>query len=222
MTQVSYLQDYQNPERHIGKARSRPPQFSAFEQDVELDGNSFTSTPVLNITSGVLGIRHMLGDGRQTISMLFFPGELLDFRCLLDTKGTVSCLLPVTASLYDGDEYDRLQRENAHFNSEHIASNNRQYHIAAQHCVDLARKSSVEKLASFIFECRNRLHVDPTQAIALRLRRSDIADYMGLRVETLSRAFSKLKQLKMITANENDEVTIINEPALRMLANGAG
>jgi uncharacterized protein YjhX (UPF0386 family) len=43
---------------------------------------------------------------------------------------------------------------------------------------------------------------------------------MGLRIETLSRAFSKLKKMRLIESSDGDEVQIIDEPGLRQLANG--
>ncbi len=43
---------------------------------------------------------------------------------------------------------------------------------------------------------------------------------MGLRAETLSRAFSKLKKLRLINAYESDVIQILNEPDMRQLANG--
>jgi CRP/FNR family transcriptional regulator len=50
------------------------------------------------------------------------------------------------------------------------------------------------------------------------MKRSDIADYLGLRLETVSRAFSKLRQHNIIDLNE-DEVLILDQAKLNQLSN---
>jgi CRP/FNR family transcriptional regulator len=50
------------------------------------------------------------------------------------------------------------------------------------------------------------------------MKRSDIADYLGLRLETVSRAFSKLRQSSIIDVNE-DEVLILDQAKLNQLSN---
>ena len=220
MTQIAYIDDYKNTDLQMTPVWTNTPTLNSFEQDTVLNCDAFRKLPILTLTKGAIGLQHMLGDGRQTISLIFFEGEVLDFRHFTNASGKLTCLLPVTACLYSGDDFDRMQHEDTRFQHEQTLNQARQHLFAAQHSVDLARKSAVEKLASFIFECRKRQQLGRSLKVCLKLRRSDIADYMGLRVETLSRAFSKLKKMKYIHANDSDEVEIINEPAMRQLANG--
>jgi CRP/FNR family transcriptional regulator len=57
-----------------------------------------------------------------------------------------------------------------------------------------------------------------TRPLPLPMKRSDIADYLGLRLETVSRAFSKLRQRSIIEVNE-DEVLILDQARLNQLSN---
>jgi len=220
MTQLAYIEDYKSTKPHEATAWASAATTNHFEQDTVLDCDAFAKLPVLVVSKGAIGLQHMLGDGRQTISVIYFDGEVLDFRHFGKASGRLVCILPVTASLYRGDDFDAMQHNNTRFQIEQTSNQARQHLYAAQHSVDLARKSALEKVASFIFECRKRQELGRALHICLRLRRTDIADYMGLRVETLSRAFSKLRKMKLIMSNETDEVEILNEAALRQLANG--
>ncbi len=224
MVQVAYLNEIKGSRidtRHNeASSWTAIPTVNSFDQDTILDCEAFQRLPVLAITKGAIGLRHILGDGRQTISVIYFDGEMLDFRHFGRLSGKLVCILPVTANLHKGDEFDRMKRDSTLFQIEHTAIRARQNVYASLHSLDLARKSAVEKLASFIFESRKRQQLGRALTVELRLRRADIADYMGLRIETLSRAFSKLKKMQLIESCDGDEIHIINEPGLRQLANG--
>jgi len=196
------------------------PIINSFAVDTVLDAEAFSKLPILIVKSGAIGLQHMLGDGRQTISVIYFEGEVLDFRHFGKTSGRATCILPVTAELFSGEDFDKMQFENTQFQIEQATKRAHQLTYASQHSVDLARKSAIEKLASFILESRKRQDLGRCLDVLLRLRRADIADYMGLRAETLSRAFTKLKKLGLIACDQADLVHITNEPGLRQLANG--
>ena len=191
--------------------------------DIEtaLENAARTPFPIIIITSGAVGLQHFLKDGRRTISTIFLPGEVLDFNQIRGSGGSLCCLLPGDARLFDTAVLDQLRQKDPQAWTTLMAGKFRCCSNTANHSVDLARKSAVEKLASFIFECRNRQAATRDTVINLILNRIDIADYMGLRPETLSRAFTKLKRCKMIACNGSDYIHILNEPALRQIANGA-
>jgi len=177
--------------------------------------------PIIVISRGAAGLQHFLKDGRRTISTIFLAGEVLDFSQIRGSGGSLCCLLPGQAQVFNAVVLEKLRLENPQAWSTLMIDKFRCCSQTTNHSVDLARKSAVEKLASFIFECRNRQSAERGKLIHLILNRIDIADYMGLRPETLSRAFTKLKQLKMIACECGDYIHILNEPALRQIANGA-
>lgn len=193
----------------------------SFATDSLLNAGSFEMDPVAIILRGAIGLQHVLSDGRRSISTIFLPGEILDFRHIRINDGVVISLTLVELCLFGAVDFDRLLLKNPRVRAAVTASHFRNFGFVASHCVDLARKSAIEKLASFIFECRNRQAERRDEVIHLLLKRIDIADYMGLRPETLSRAFAKLKQRKLISSDGVDQIQILNEPALRQIANGA-
>ncbi|WP_203414209.1 Crp/Fnr family transcriptional regulator [Entomobacter blattae] len=85
----------------------------------------------------------------------------------------------------------------------------------------LGRKTSQEKVASFLVVCRGKDIVENT-VISLPMTRLDIADYLGLTMETVSRTFGWLKKQKMISFLDSHHVKIENPTALYDLAMGNG
>ncbi len=189
--------------------------------DCALESVARTPFPIAIISSGAAGLQHFLRDGRRTLSTIFLTGEVLDYSQMRGSGGSLCRLLPGKARLYDVDVIEHLRFNNPKAWATLMAGKFRCCSLSTNHSVDLARKSAVEKLASFIFECRSRQAECRSTLINLILNRIDIADYMGLRPETLSRAFTKLKQRRMIACDGSDFIHILNEPGLRQIANGA-
>jgi CRP/FNR family nitrogen fixation transcriptional regulator len=80
----------------------------------------------------------------------------------------------------------------------------------------LGRKDSLERVAAFLLEMDNRLA--DTAAMTLPMSRHDIADYLGLTVETVSRALSRLRRAGVLTfaSNTQREITILNREQLHL------
>jgi hypothetical protein len=92
--------------------------------------------------------------------------------------------------------------------------------MVGTHLSVVGQLTSTERVANFVammtaaYAARNV----QTRPLPLPMKRSDIADYLGLRLETVSRAFSKLRQRSIIDINE-DEVLILDQAKLNQLSN---
>ncbi|NNG02938.1 MAG: helix-turn-helix domain-containing protein [Inquilinus sp.] len=86
----------------------------------------------------------------------------------------------------------------------------------------LGRKSTEEKLAAFILEfCRPSGALSGLgREIHLPMRRSDIAEYLALTTESVSREFSRLKRDRIIAMPRPSRVVVLNRPALEAAARG--
>jgi len=86
----------------------------------------------------------------------------------------------------------------------------------------LGRMTSEEKLASFILEfCRpSDLASSLSREVKLPMRRHDIAEYLGLTTESVSREFSRLKQEQIIDLPRPTRIIVLNRPALEAIAHG--
>jgi CRP-like cAMP-binding protein len=185
-----------------------------------IDRETFQQTPVLVTLNGTIGLQHILKDGRRSISTLYLGGEIIDLRRVSNHRCTLKCFSNVDLMAFDAKKFDTFRDQNPSLQKALTDNFFRHCGFTANHCADLARKSAVEKLASFIFECRKRQSDEKSPDVFLILKRIDIADYMGLRPETLCRAFAKLKQRKLIKVGDMDHITILDESKLRLIANG--
>ncbi len=178
--------------------------------------------PIIAIVEGVIGLQHVLKDGRRSIAALFWRGDIVDLRRDGErAPGNLVALTPARICSLSVESYDKLVRDNPDARAVAISNMREQIHFAADHSVDLGKKSAPERLAAFIFECRRRqLGGDDCQIVDLALRRSDIADYMGLQPETVSRGLKELERRELIALKGRSKVRILDAAALRQLANG--
>ena len=83
----------------------------------------------------------------------------------------------------------------------------------------LGRKTARERVASFLM-ARSAQGVRPSQSLHLPMTRGDIADYLGLTIETVSRTLTRLKADRLIGIPSTSQITIQNRRGLAELAGG--
>lgn len=177
------------------------------------------STSVFNITQGMVRLSKSLPDGRRQIIGFALPGDFLG----LDLEGQYS----FTAVAVDHTSACRFARKSFMDELNAKPSLMARLHaitaheltLAQDHMVILGRRSAEEKLAAFITGLRTRLNrTSPVGAhVPLAMSRQDIADYLGLTIETVSRTFGKLAKAKVLVVTP-DGVRILNDERLQELA----
>lgn len=178
--------------------------------------------PILAISSGVLSLQHLLEDGRKTIAALFMPGDIVDMRGLPHrNRGQLVALAKTSLCRLSPVAFEAVINTNPQ--AQKIAWHNlrNQTYRAMDHASDLAKKQALEKLASFIFECASRQpKQDAPRQIKIPIRRIDLADYLGMQPETVSRGFKYLEERKIIAFQGISNLNILDIPTLRRIANG--
>jgi CRP/FNR family transcriptional regulator, anaerobic regulatory protein len=85
----------------------------------------------------------------------------------------------------------------------------------------LGRKTARERVATFLVaRCRAALSNGSAELVPLPMTRSEIADYLGLTIETVSRTLSRFKAEKRIATPSNSEVVILDRAWLDGMAAG--
>lgn len=84
----------------------------------------------------------------------------------------------------------------------------------------VGRKDTLERIAAFLLEISGRSGPAPAGTVYLPMNRAAIADYLGLRTETVSRAFARLVKRRLLALPQRSQVTLIDRPALEALARG--
>ncbi len=176
---------------------------------------------VLIITEGLLKIYRLLTDGRRHVTGFLGPGDMLgvlkagsEFCC------TVEGLTAGRACAYDRDRFLRLITDHPELTLKLLITATDEIEAQHEHTILLGRRLAEERVAAFllIFSHRWRDIDDVDGVVPLPMTREDIAEYLGLSLESVSRAFSRLKALGYIELPRRGEVVIRNVPALYQLS----
>ena len=161
------------------------------------------------LSCGVVRLYKMLPDGRRQIVAFALPGDFLAmpladrFSFSADAIGEVSlCRFPreeLKRSIQSSPSVMRLLIEFA----------THQLQTAQEQLMLLGNASAEEKVATFLISWRNRIaHVEPLQPVPLPMRRQDVADFLGLKLETVSRTLAKLEERNVIRIVPNGVLLI--------------
>lgn len=187
-----------------------------------LDGSRLDHWPIVSIVSGVLSMQHLLRDGRKTISAFFMRGDIVDMRNFSNrNSGSLIALGKVNVCRLSPAVFEQIMASNT--NAQRVVWENlRELAFRAiDHSGDIAKKQALEKLASFIFECHHRQEVfGKTEVVDIPVRRIDLAEYLGMQPETVSRCFKDLEKREIIEAQSLTALRIIDHKLLRQIANG--
>lgn len=162
--------------------------------------------------------RNALSGSRQVIGFLR-RGDYLGFTATTRYLYSASALEPSTALKFSRkkflvlcDEIPALNENMAHINNTVLAN-------LLDHLFAIGQKRAHERLAFLIHQLYLRDGSPPTgTTILLPMSRTDIGDYLGLTLETTSRAFSRLRKEAIITTPDHHSVVIENQEQLDELA----
>lgn len=176
---------------------------------------------IFKITSGIVAVSKMLPDGRRQILDFFMPGDLCGF---LETDRHYAfdgeALAETTTCSFDRERLmNFVKRHPDVAETLHVAVAER-LRRAVLHMAVLGQLTSTERVATFLCSLTAACGSRDTRSspLVLPMNRTDIADYLGLRLETVSRAFTRLRQRRFIEI-DNDEFVVINRAALVEMSN---
>jgi CRP/FNR family transcriptional regulator len=172
------------------------------------------------ITEGSIKLYKMLADGRRQITGFLFRSDFLGlaFRdryaySAEALSATTVCRFPKDRLEALLDEFPEMERRLLSIASNELAS-------AQDQMLLLGRKTAEEKLASFLWILSRRamLKDQDIKTIDLPMTRMDMADYLGLTIETVSRSFSSLKRKGIIAFTTPQRMQILDLPAIAEMA----
>jgi len=167
-------------------------------------------------------IYKLLGDGRRQITGFLFAG---DFLGLINNEAyaySAEALTPTKLCRFPRRKLEALLDEMPNLEQRLLAMASHELAAAQDQMMLLGRKSARERVVSFILmlsssAARRGRADDP---VILPMSRSDIADYLGLTVETVSRTFTRLRKQEVIELLDEKRVRLSKRQALREIADG--
>jgi CRP/FNR family transcriptional regulator len=178
---------------------------------------------VYNITQGAIRLTKLLADGRRQVMGFMFPGDFLGITLGDEHAFTAETLGETMLCRFTRTRFDTFVEEHPELERELYRKAAHELAAAQAQMLLLGRKSAAERLASFFLELverRYRLTGTRSTFVDLPMCRSDIADYLGLTKETVSRLLAQLKRQRLLRLEELNRVELLNPAALAQLAEG--
>lgn len=173
------------------------------------------------VTCGYAKIYSLLPDGRCMVHGFVFPGDYLGLAMNGAYAYFAATLTPATVRRFGIHDIERLKERHSDIVKRLLCAASEELVAAQDHMVTLGRKTAVGKVASFLVMMQKKLEAghENGDRIYLPMTRSDIADYLGMSVETISRTMSRLAVDGIVRKNGEREILCLRPQALIDLAN---
>lgn len=166
----------------------------SLDQKETLFGQDEPACSVFNVTTGALRLYRILPDGRRQVTGFAFPGDFLGLSLLDRYAVSADALGPVTACRFERIAFKNLLRAQPGLLMHLHEITGQELSRAKDMMMLLGRRTADEKVAAFLTGLQARYARIGLSGVTLELPmgRLDIADHLGLTIETVSRTLSRL------------------------------
>lgn len=164
------------------------------------------------VVSGTVRISRLFADGRRHVAEFCFGGECFGLDEPREHGFSAEAVGDVVVMRYPRRATERLLDENPHLTHRLYDMALRDLAQAQARMLRLARMTASERVASFLLELAERR--DAIRVIEVPMSRGDIADYLGLTIETVCRALSAFKRAGMIAMRDPHAIELRDRAAL--------
>jgi CRP/FNR family transcriptional regulator, nitrogen fixation regulation protein len=189
----------------------------AVQREHEIHGQGAATDNCWRILSGCVRTVKLMEDGRRQVAEFLFPGELLG----LDDQGThnfaAEAVTDVTLRRYPRRMVEALADSHAGLSRRLRSLALANLRNAHERIITLGRKTAVEKIASFVLEMERRSTAPGRKTTEMPMSRGDVADHLGLTVETVCRVLAQMKREGTVVLHRIG-VEVCDRDTLRVLA----
>lgn len=227
--QTSAFED-SSPRRRISALSSRfaPPDRTCSDRILQRDQHLFVAGDVVNVAylvvAGVLKSYVLHENGDEQVLEFHLPGDVIGLDALVEATSSSSVMALDTSNVRALSIHHTRQRPNqsgqdGFADAEVIITGMYREILRLTRRLHMASNSTNARLASFLLDyshsqaCRG---CDP-DVLLLPMKRRDLARYLGLATETLSRSFSRLRDKGLLSVDNND-IAILDRAGLREAA----
>jgi len=182
------------------------------------------TTYVYDLLSGTVALARNGRDGRRQILSFMGARQFLGASSTPGYPNLAVALTPIEAIRYSRSALEKALNSSPEFAAAYRQVLVRILETAHDHVYTIGQRSAIERLASFLLYLRaNQARFstggprEPSEHIDLPMTRLDIADFLGLTIETVSRAFSSLKDKKLISFTDSHSCEILEIGRIREL-----
>ena len=173
---------------------------------------------VYKVLSGTARICRHSPDGRRYIFDFMMEGDLIGFLECQEQPVTAEAVTEITLVSYPRTSFDRLAASSPQVSALlrcHLSSS---LVTVQRHLFVLGCQNAKERVASFLMRLADRNDTGSGQRLELTMGRQDIADHLGLTIETVCRAIAALRNDSLVTVPNTHQIILNDIAALRALA----
>ncbi|WP_440639381.1 helix-turn-helix domain-containing protein [Bradyrhizobium sp. PUT101] len=185
----------------------------SFKKDEEIFGEGEPSEYVYQVVSGSVRTYKLLSDGRRQIGSFHVPGDVFGLESGTTHRMTAEAILDTTVRLVKRSAIEKATTMDVQVARKLWSMTAAELSHAEDHMLLLGRKTAIEKVATFLLEMDRRLA--GAGMLALPMCRRDIGDYLGLTLETISRALSQLHTEGVLGFSGARQIVLRNRQRLR-------
>jgi CRP/FNR family nitrogen fixation transcriptional regulator len=179
----------------------------SYKKGTEIFGEKEPADYVYQVVTGAVRSYKLLSDGRRQIGAFHLTGDIFGLEIGSDHRFTAEAIIDTTVRLMKRRSLERVAESDVTVARNLLSMTTTNLRHAEDHMLLLGRKTSLERVAAFLIEMDRRSTA--AGVLALPMCRRDIADYLGLTLETVSRALSRLHDLDILDFVGNTQRQIV-------------
>ena len=206
----------QNTSEQGSAARPNLNEFS-YKKGSEIFGEKEPADYVYQVMTGAVRSYKLLSDGRRQIGAFHLTGDIFGLEIGSDHRFTAEAIVDTSVRLMKRRSLELVAQSDVMVARNLLSMTTNNLRHAEDHMLLLGRKTSLERVAAFLIEMDKRSTA--AGILALPMCRRDIADYLGLTLETVSRALSRLHALGVLgfVGNNQRQIVLLDREKLASL-----
>ena len=185
-----------------------------YDRNGEIYGEGEPADYVYKVISGAVRTYKVLNDGRRQINTFYLPGDYFGLELGDEHTWSAEAIVGSTVAMVKRSALLSVSKRDGEVARQLWSTTARQLDEARNHAL-LLIKSAQERVAAFLLEMSKRLaHSD---SVELPMGRQDIADYLGLTIETVSRTLTQLENTRTIELLTSRLIALRNRSVLSRL-----
>jgi CRP/FNR family nitrogen fixation transcriptional regulator len=185
-----------------------------FGRNAEIYGENEPADYLYKVISGTVRTYKVLSDGRRQIGAFYLPGDMFGLESGAEHAFSAEAITPAKVLVIRRSTVESLAARDTSVAQQLLAMTWRELTRAQVHLM-LLIKTAQERVAGFLLEMADRGQV--RNEIELPMSRQDIADYLGLTIETVSRTLTQLENAAAIALPTSRHIVLRNRGALLRL-----
>jgi CRP/FNR family nitrogen fixation transcriptional regulator len=177
----------------------------------EIYGEEEGADFVYKVVSGAVRTTRLMSDGRRQIGAFHMAGDVFGLESGPTHRFSAEAIAPSEIALFRRNVLERAAESDSHAARQLWALTSHELEDLQDHMLLLGRKNAAERVGTFLLKLAKRAS---SGVVELPMTRGDIADHLGLTLETVSRTISQLVREQAIALPNARRVVLRNPGAL--------